>query len=610
MKLVDHLDFQGNQALNLIAEKLASAPGSPVAGRLYYNTTNNQLNLYNGTSFAVLAAGDITLGAIPNGATLGQPLLAGSDVVAPTWSITGGLTSSNGGATLTRTSGGNTNYGTAYALGTSFTATAGGNLTAQSPGPATQQGFGLNKAAIVVGANPSYDYYVTVDESQVPNTFYLGVIQATLTAVTPSDVLNIVMAPGGVVTLKKNGTTIYTWATSGTGTYRPVVDIWMNTGSLNGLSETVPGVGAPVYGQLDLSLSTSVVNRLALANFAVGTSGLPLLGAGAGSSAYGALDLGASGATGTLAAGRFPALTGDVTTTAGSLATTVALVGGASAANIADAVTKRHTQNTDTGTTGSTFAIDSDGATPIKLKNSSGELQVRNDGDSAYLDLRVKNLFVTGTQTIVDSNQVNIGDSNLELNADIDANASNSNGGVSIRRLIADAVGTGTVDTTSGSTAVVGTGTTFTGYTAGDVLVVGANRYRIASITDATNLVLFSAAVATVSGSAFSVAVQSNAVMEFDNSTTARWQATFGSVGSLQTKQVVLKHAEDVGNGAATSIVVTHNLGTRDVTVMVRENASPYAAVLPTIEMTSTTTITLTFLTAPTSAQYRVIITG
>ena len=38
-------------------------------------------------------------------------------------------------------------------------------------------------------------------------------------------------------------------------------------------------------------------------------------------------------------------------------------------------------------------------------------------------------------------------------------------------------------------------------------------------------------------------------------------------------------YAQNIGNGSATSIVVTHNLGTQDVKVSLRQVASPYATV-------------------------------
>ena len=57
------------------------------------------------------------------------------------------------------------------------------------------------------------------------------------------------------------------------------------------------------------------------------------------------------------------------------------------------------------------------------------------------------------------------------------------------------------------------------------------------------------------------------------------------------------------------SAVITHNLGTLDVTVAVYE-VSTGALVEPDITLTNTNTVTLTFATAPTSGQYRAVVTG
>lgn len=69
-----------------------------------------------------------------------------------------------------------------------------------------------------------------------------------------------------------------------------------------------------------------------------------------------------------------------------------------------------------------------------------------------------------------------------------------------------------------------------------------------------------------------------------------------------------LFYETDIGNGSATSIVVTHSLGTRAVHVSVYAAGSPYAEVGVDVERTSTTTVTLTFLVAPTTNQYHVVV--
>lgn len=75
-------------------------------------------------------------------------------------------------------------------------------------------------------------------------------------------------------------------------------------------------------------------------------------------------------------------------------------------------------------------------------------------------------------------------------------------------------------------------------------------------------------------------------------------------------QHVPLKYAQDVGDGTATSITVTHNLGTKDVIVQVFANSTPFAQVECDVEHTSTTQVTLKFASAPASNAYRVVIYG
>lgn len=72
----------------------------------------------------------------------------------------------------------------------------------------------------------------------------------------------------------------------------------------------------------------------------------------------------------------------------------------------------------------------------------------------------------------------------------------------------------------------------------------------------------------------------------------------------------ITKFASDLGDGLATSYAIVHDLGTQDVTVMVRANATPFEVTTPTIEITDVNSVTLKFAVAPSANQYRVVITG
>ncbi|MFA5071322.1 MAG: hypothetical protein WC511_03015 [Candidatus Pacearchaeota archaeon] len=286
---------------------------------------------------------------------------------------------------------------------------------------------------------------------------------------------------------------------------------------------------------------------------------------------------------------------------------TVESVGGASKANIADAVTKRHTQNTDTGTTATSFQIDSGNSGP-RLFNNGGIAEIRNAANSALANLRCNDLAVEGTLTYLHSTEVFIGDQYVVLNAQVLESTNNSNGGFEVRRLIADAVGTGTI---SGSlVTITGVSTTFlTDLAIGDVLIFGAQRRTVIDVASDTSLTVDEAFNPQPSTSAYSFAKQANARIFFDV-TSNIWRVIDGTTAAPQTFSIARKHSASVGDGSALTYVVTHNLNTRDVQVNFYQTASPYAMVMTDWEATSVSTITVKFKKAPTSNQYRVVITG
>ena len=68
------------------------------------------------------------------------------------------------------------------------------------------------------------------------------------------------------------------------------------------------------------------------------------------------------------------------------------------------------------------------------------------------------------------------------------------------------------------------------------------------------------------------------------------------------------QYAADIGNGSATTITVTHSLGSRDVIVQVYRNSGNYDEVIVETRRTTTNAVDLVFAVAPTTNQYRVIV--
>jgi hypothetical protein len=109
-KYLVNLDLNQNQLVKARVENLASAPGSPVSGQIYYNTSANTFNFYNGSAWVNLAEGDVT------------------SVVAGT-GLSGGGLSGDVTVNLANTAVTAASYGSASAVGT-FTVDAQGRLTA------------------------------------------------------------------------------------------------------------------------------------------------------------------------------------------------------------------------------------------------------------------------------------------------------------------------------------------------------------------------------------------------------------------------------------------------------------------------------------------------
>lgn len=79
---------------------------------------------------------------------------------------------------------------------------------------------------------------------------------------------------------------------------------------------------------------------------------------------------------------------------------------------------------------------------------------------------------------------------------------------------------------------------------------------------------------------------------------------------AIDTAVVVRKYAASIGDGSNVDYTVTHNFGTRDVTVCVYDTASPYAEVITDVKHTTTNELTVSFAVAPTTNKYRVVVHG
>ena len=163
------------------------------------------------------------------------------------------------------------------------------------------------------------------------------------------------------------------------------------------------------------------------------------------------------------------------------------------------------------------------------------------------------------------------------------------------------------------------TGLTFVQFSGAGQIIAGSGLSKSGN----TLSVLGTANRITVSASGVDIASNyagQTSITTLGTITTGTWQgSTIGvayggtgattAAGARANLGATGKFSSDVGNGSATTITVTHNLGTQDVVVTVREKATNQV-VYPDIEMTDANNIKLYFATAPANGQYRVTAVG
>jgi hypothetical protein len=78
---------------------------------------------------------------------------------------------------------------------------------------------------------------------------------------------------------------------------------------------------------------------------------------------------------------------------------------------------------------------------------------------------------------------------------------------------------------------------------------------------------------------------------------------------AVDPEVVARKHVELVGNGVSTTITVTHNLGTEDVVVSVRDNSTKIV-VYPDIAIVDANNVAVIFRDAPAEESFSAVVIG
>ena len=391
MKYLSNINLTQNELQNAVIQNLATDPTGSKEGQIYYNTATDKLRVFDGTSWVDVSSnmsGADIVTAINGSASLidNDNLSTGANTA---------ITNAHTHANKTVLDNTTASYSTAEQTKLSGIATGANKYTHPNhSGDVTSTGDGATAIAVNVVTNAKL--------AQIATSIIKGRATAgtgnveDLTATQVRTILNVADGANNYTHPTGDGN-LHVPATSTTNSGK-VLTAGATAGSL---SWTTPTVGT--------------VTSVAAGN---GMTFTTITGSG------------------TVTMGTPSSITNATTNSVSSGTHTHAITGFSLDSHTHAAL---HTQNTDTGTTSATFQLNSGSSGP-KLKDVSGEVNLRNAADNDYADLRVKNLTVEGTTTTINSNEVNLGDSNLLLNSDITTSAGNSDGGLSVKRLMADNV--------------------------------------------------------------------------------------------------------------------------------------------------------------------------
>ena len=91
--------------------------------------------------------------------------------------------------------------------------------------------------------------------------------------------------------------------------------------------------------------------------------------------------------------------------------------------------------------------------------------------------------------------------------------------------------------------------------------------------------------------------------------TSHNHSGTYSPVNHNHNGTYMRRYAANIGDGSSTTIKVTHNLGSEDVTIAVREVSTKQIVMVDT-QIVDSNSIQILFASAPTSGQYRVVVIG
>jgi hypothetical protein len=647
-----YFDLQKNELRNAQIQNLASDPGSPVNGQIYYNTSNDTLRYYNGSTFTTLTTGSgMTFGAV-TGLTVGGSNVDGVGTDAarndhvhslPNWgTITAetsfGGSSSNGAAgTFARSDHqhGTPAAPTASSVGAVANGLASPSLYAAVTGSRPAAGTTGRIFVDLTTFRMQRDNGATWDDLNQFGTPGASAPGDTVSAGSATTYVRSDHRHSRTDTFATNTITLATAATAGSGSN--LIRANAAIAAFDATSPTTLAIGG-----------SPAVGSVAFAARRDHSHGMP-------SFATGSISLGTTASAGVATT----LIRSDATIAAfdATVPTTIAVGASASAGAAAVAARRDHTHGMaafGSVTAQTSFGSSSNNGAATTLARSDHVHGTPTHDSSAHSGIVLNNLgTATGNYNMGGFTLTNMGAPSAATDAATKGYVDAISQGIDFKASVRVATATsGTLassfengDTIDGvalatgdrilikdqaspaengiyTVNVSGAPTRATDADASGEISSGALVYVEAGTANAGQLWVCSATGASpwVPGSSTSTwvlyfavtATQAGAGLTATGNVLAVGQGTGITVNAddvaVDTAVVVRKYAASIGNGSSTALAVTHSLGTRDVTVAVYDNTTPYAEIVCDIEHTSTTTVTCNFTTAPTTNQYRVVV--
>lgn len=582
-KHLNNLNLNKNELQNAVIQNLATAPASPVAGQVYFDTVEAALKVWNGTMWESSALSGVTATAAEIN------ILSGTAVSATELGYVDGVTSAIQTQLNAKAPSANASFtGTFSAPTGTITSAMIADGTIVDGDISSSAAIADTKLATISTAGKVSNTATSATASAGNNTivsrdgsgnFAAGTITANLTGTAS-------LATASTTQSQGNDTT----AIATTAFVNAAVTAGVNSVAIDALDDIADvTITSATSGQFLKWNGTAWVNDAI--DLGTDTTGSYVTSLVAGTGVTLSNNSG-EGATPTIAIGQAVGTSSNVTFNDITVSGNLTVQGTTTTLNTAEILLEDNIITLNSGETGTPSAnagieIERGTATNVQLRwnETTDKWQTTNDGTN-YYDIITTNSQVAITEAAIITAVGTDGAAGAVL-------STNGSGDLSFVTSVPVANGGTGSTTASGARTNLG-------------LAIGSD-------VQAYNATLAAVANSTYTGD--------DAITTVGTITAGTWNGTSIAVANGGTGATTAataranlgattKVSASVGNGSATSIVVTHNLNTRDLQVQLFEVASPYAQVFTDVELTTVDTLTLTFSQAPSASQYRVVIVG